>query len=54
MAEMFGCSKVRKVVAGAARRQASVMNGLSELSEDVKIVAVHDGGQELGLLRQAV
>lgn len=45
MAEMFGCSKVRAVVAGGTRRQASVMNGLAELNEDVKIVAVHDGAR---------
>ena len=45
LAQMFGCSKVRKVVAGGATRQQSVMNGLAELGDDVKIVAVHDGAR---------
>ena len=45
MAQMFGCSKVRAVVAGGASRQASVMNGMAELGDDVKIVAVHDGAR---------
>ena len=45
MAQMFGCAKVRAVVAGGASRQASVMNGLAELGDDVKIVAVHDGAR---------
>lgn len=45
MVQMFGCSKVRKVVAGGNSRQASVMNGLAECGDDVKIVAVHDGAR---------
>lgn len=45
MAQMFGFSKIRAVVAGGATRQASVMNGLAELGDDVKIVAVHDGAR---------
>lgn len=45
LVQMFGCSKVRKVVAGGATRQQSVMNGLAELGDDVKIVAVHDGAR---------
>ncbi len=46
MAQMFGCSKVRKIVAGGASRQRSVLNGLSQLSEeDTKIVSVHDGAR---------
>lgn len=45
MAQMFGCSKVRAVVPGGASRQASVMNGMAELGDDVKIVAVHDGAR---------
>ena len=45
MIQMFGFSKVRKVVAGGASRQLSVMLGLAELKEDVKIVAVHDGAR---------
>lgn len=45
MAQMFGCSKVKKVIAGGTKRQVSVSNGLAQLSDDVKIVAVHDGGR---------
>ncbi|MEI6167626.1 MAG: 2-C-methyl-D-erythritol 4-phosphate cytidylyltransferase [bacterium] len=45
MIQMFGFSKVRKVVAGGASRQLSVMLGLAELKDDVKIVAVHDGAR---------
>ena len=33
------------MVAGGASRQISVMLGLSELKDDVKIVAVHDGAR---------
>ena len=45
LVQMFGFSKVRKVVAGGATRQASVMIGMAELGDDVKIVAVHDGAR---------
>jgi 2-C-methyl-D-erythritol 4-phosphate cytidylyltransferase len=45
LVQMFGCSKVRAVVAGGASRQISVMNGLEKLGDDVKIVAVHDGAR---------
>lgn len=45
MVQMFGYAKVRAVVAGGASRQASVMNGLAELGDDVKIVAIHDGAR---------
>jgi 2-C-methyl-D-erythritol 4-phosphate cytidylyltransferase len=45
MAEMFGCAKVRRVVAGGAKRQVSVERGLAELNEDVGVVAVHDGAR---------
>ena len=45
MIQMFGFSKVRSVVAGGASRQISVMLGLAELKDDVKIVAVHDGAR---------
>jgi len=44
-ARMFGCNKVKKVIAGGALRQQSVMNGLNEASEDVDIVVVHDGAR---------
>jgi 2-C-methyl-D-erythritol 4-phosphate cytidylyltransferase len=45
LVQMFGCSKVRAVVAGGATRQISVLNGLAKLGDDVKIVAVHDGAR---------
>ena len=45
MAQMFGCAKVKKVVAGGPKRQVSVANGLAELNDDVKIVSVHDGAR---------
>ena len=43
--QMFGCTKVRKIVAGGTQRQLSVANGLAELSEDSDMVAVHDGAR---------
>lgn len=42
---MFGCNKVKKVIAGGTLRQQSVINGLKEASEDVDIVVVHDGAR---------
>ncbi len=45
LVQIFGCAKVRAVVAGGATRQASVMNGLEQLGKDVRIVAVHDGAR---------
>ena len=41
--QMFGISKVRKIVPGGARRQDSVMNGLKEVDSDTRITVVHDG-----------
>ena len=45
MAQMFGFSKVQKVVAGGSSRQTSVANGLKALEEDVSIVSVHDASR---------
>lgn len=45
MVQLFGCSKVKRVIAGGNTRQISVKNGLSQLSSDVSIVAVHDGAR---------
>lgn len=45
LAQIFGCAKVRAVVVGGTTRQASVMNGMEQLGEDVRIVAVHDGAR---------
>lgn len=47
MAQMFGISKLRQIVAGGARRQDSVCNGLEALSDEVRLVAVHDGARPL-------
>ena len=44
-AQMFGCTKVTRIVAGGKRRQDSVEKGLAEISEGVKIVVVHDGAR---------
>ena len=45
LAQIFGCSKVKAVIAGGTTRQASVMNGLAELGADARFVAVHDGAR---------
>lgn len=45
MTQIYGCSKVKRIVAGGNSRQDSVANGLEELPPDVKIVAVHDGAR---------
>jgi 2-C-methyl-D-erythritol 4-phosphate cytidylyltransferase len=45
LAKIFGCDKVRKIVAGGTSRQASVMIGLAELGDDVRTVVVHDGAR---------
>lgn len=46
---MFGCNKVKKVVAGGLLRQQSVINGINELNEDededIDVVVVHDGAR---------
>ncbi|MFC1461226.1 2-C-methyl-D-erythritol 4-phosphate cytidylyltransferase [Verrucomicrobiota bacterium] len=43
--QMFGCTKVRKIVGGGAQRHVSVAKGLAEISDDTTIVAVHDGAR---------
>jgi 2-C-methyl-D-erythritol 4-phosphate cytidylyltransferase len=45
MAQMFGFPKVQRIVAGGSSRQASVMNGLKALEEDVSIVSIHDASR---------
>lgn len=45
LCQMFGCFKVRRIVAGGATRQLSVTNGLDALVPEVKIVAIHDGAR---------
>ncbi len=43
--QMFGCTKVKKIVAGGAQRQQSVWNGLQAVGPEFDIVAVHDGAR---------
>ena len=45
LVQLFGCSKVKRVVAGSNTRQASVANGMAMLSDDVRIVSIHDGAR---------
>jgi 2-C-methyl-D-erythritol 4-phosphate cytidylyltransferase len=45
MVQMYGYAKVRKVVAGGPTRQASVGNGLDAVSDEARIVSVHDGAR---------
>lgn len=47
LVRMFGLSKVKKIVAGGPSRQVSVQNGLEQVGDEVKIVAVHDGARPL-------
>ena len=41
------CNKVQAVVAGGKDRPASVRAGLSALSRDIKLAAIHDGARPL-------
>ncbi len=45
MVQMFGCTKVKKIVAGGAQRQVSVAKGLEAIDEDTEILAIHDGAR---------
>ena len=47
IAEIEGCAKVHRVVAGGARRQDSVANGLKALSTAARLVAVQDAARPL-------
>jgi 2-C-methyl-D-erythritol 4-phosphate cytidylyltransferase len=40
-----GLSKVTKIVAGGADRSHSVLNGLKEISNRAKLIAIHDGAR---------
>ena len=42
-----GCTKLKQVVPGGAERHFSVWAGISALSPEVDVVAVHDGGRPL-------
>lgn len=45
MVQMFGFSKVGRVIAGGAKRQVSVQHGLVEVPPETTVVAVHDGAR---------
>lgn len=45
MARMYGCSKLKRVVAGGTKRQVSVLSGLKCVDESATIVSVHDGAR---------
>lgn len=45
LVQLYGCSKVARVLPGGSRRQDSVCNGLAAMEEEVSIVAVHDGAR---------
>ena len=45
VAQMFGCSKVAKVVAGSSKRQNSIAAGLEQLGSDINIVTIHDASR---------
>ena len=43
--QMFGLSKVQSIVAGGARRQDSINNGLAVVDPDTRIVVTHDAAR---------
>ena len=43
--QMFGISKLKAIVAGGARRQDSVINGMKAMDTETRIVVVHDGAR---------
>lgn len=45
VAQMFGISKIRAIVAGGGRRQDSVQNGMKEMDPETRVVIVHDGAR---------
>jgi 2-C-methyl-D-erythritol 4-phosphate cytidylyltransferase len=45
MVQMYGFSKVRKIVAGTAQRQTSVLAGLKMLDENASLVVLHDASR---------
>jgi 2-C-methyl-D-erythritol 4-phosphate cytidylyltransferase len=45
MAEQYCFTKAHRIVTGGAERQDSVWNGLAALSDDTKIVAIHDAAR---------
>ena len=47
MVQMLGFSKIKKIVAGGARRSTSMAAGLEHIDEDVEWVCVHDASRPL-------
>lgn len=47
MVQMFGFSKVKKIVVGGARRAASMAAGLEHVDEGVEWVCVHDASRPM-------
>ncbi len=45
MVQMYGFSKVRKIVAGTSQRQSSVLAGLKMLDEHCPMVVIHDASR---------
>ncbi|HOW97299.1 MAG TPA: 2-C-methyl-D-erythritol 4-phosphate cytidylyltransferase [Kiritimatiellia bacterium] len=45
MAQMYGLSKVKKVIAGFGSRQASVQAALKNLDEEANLIVVHEGSR---------
>lgn len=45
--QMFGISKIHKIVPGGTRRQDSVMAGLDACDLDTRYVVIHDGARPL-------
>jgi len=45
VAQMFGISKIRAIVAGGGRRQDSVCNGMEKMDPETRVVIVHDGAR---------
>lgn len=43
--QMFGISKLRKIVQGGAKRQDSVISGMAEMDPETRFVIVHDGAR---------
>ena len=47
MVQMFGFSKVKKIVVGGAKRAASMAAGLEHVDEEVEFVCVHDASRPM-------
>ncbi len=45
LTQMFGISKIRKIITGGNKRQDSVICGLKEMDPDTRYVIVHDGAR---------